>query len=169
MLSHTIKLWERVIERSLWKNISILENQFGFMPGRSTTEAIYLLGRLMGLYRDGKVDLHVVFIDLEKVYDRVPREVMWRYLAKKRVSPVYIQVIKDMYEGGKTRVRTSRGVIDDFCVSIGLHERSALSPFIFTLIMYELTKGIQDEVPWFMLFVDDIVLIDESREGVNAK
>ena len=61
----------------------ILENQFGLMPDRLTIEAIYLLKRLMGLYRDRKVDLHLVFIDLEKAYDRVLREVVWRCLAKK--------------------------------------------------------------------------------------
>jgi len=63
------KLWERVIERRLRKNISISENQFDFIPGKSTTEAIYLLRRLMELYRDRKVDLHLVFIDLEKAYN----------------------------------------------------------------------------------------------------
>ena len=41
------------------------------MPSRSTTEAIHLLKRLMGLYRDRKVDLHIVFIDLEKAYDGI--------------------------------------------------------------------------------------------------
>jgi len=61
-----MKLWERVIERRLRRNVSISENQFDFMTGRSTLEAIYLLRRLMGLYRDRKVDLHMVFIDLEK-------------------------------------------------------------------------------------------------------
>ena len=70
------------------------------MPGRSTIEAIYLLRQLMGLCRDRKVDLHMVFTDLEKAYDRVPHEVLWSYLEKKGVSPLYILVIKDMYEGG---------------------------------------------------------------------
>ena len=169
LLSHTMKSWERVIERRLWKNISISENQFGFMPGRSTTEAIYLLRRLMGLYRDRKVDLHLVFIDLEKAYDRVPRDLVWSCLEQKGVLHGYIRVIKDMYEGGRTRVRTSRGTTNDFCVGIGLHEGFALSPFLFTIVMDELTKGIQDELPWCMLFADDIVLIDETREGVNSK
>ena len=35
--------------------------------------------------------------------------------------------------------------------------------------MDELTREIQDRVPWCMLFADDIVLVDEHREGVNRK
>ena len=89
LLSHTTKLWKRVIERRLRKDISILENQFGFMSGRSTIDAIYLLRKLMVLYRDRKVDLHMVFINLEKAYDRVPQEVLWSCLEKKVVSPLY--------------------------------------------------------------------------------
>jgi len=48
LLSHTMKLCERVIERRLRKDVSISENQFGFMPGKSTIETIYLLRRLIG-------------------------------------------------------------------------------------------------------------------------
>ena len=63
----------------------------------------------------------------------------------------------------------SGGATNDVYVGMGLYQGSALSHFLFTLVMDELTKGIQDEVPWYMLFVDDIVLIDETREGVNDK
>jgi len=44
-----------------------------------------------------------------------------------------------------------------------------LSPFLFVIVMDELTRAIQDEISWCMLFADDIVLVDEMRAGVNAK
>ncbi|WP_288845548.1 reverse transcriptase domain-containing protein, partial [uncultured Paraburkholderia sp.] len=44
-----------------------------------------------------------------------------------------------------------------------------LSSYLFTLIIYELTKHIQKTILECMLFADDIVLIDDTRDGVNTK
>ncbi|XP_049367345.1 uncharacterized protein LOC125832240 [Solanum verrucosum] len=74
-----------------------------------------------------------------------------------------------MYGGAKTRVRTVGGDSEHFPVEMGLHQGSVLSPFLFALVMDEMTRSIQEEVPWCMLFADDIVLIDETRDRVNAR
>jgi len=58
-----------------------------------------------------------------------------------------MRVIKDMYEGIRTRVRTVIGDIDDFSINIRLHQGSALSHFLFTIVIDEFTRGIQDELP----------------------
>ena len=64
-------------------------------------------------------------------------------------------------------VRTCEGITSYFSTTIGLHQGSALSPFFFAIVMDELTRAIQDEIPWCMLFADDIVLVDETRAGVG--
>ncbi|GJX85613.1 retrovirus-related pol polyprotein LINE-1 [Tanacetum coccineum] len=146
LLSLTMKLWERVIEIRLRRETRVSEKQFGFMAGRSTTKAIHLLRSLMEKYKKRQTDLHMAFLDLEKAYDSVPHELLWRTLRDKGTPRRYLRVIKDMYEGGST-----------------------ISPYLFTLILDELSWGIQESILWCMIFADDIVLIAESAEGLNNR
>ena len=89
-MCHIMKLWERVIEHRLGQNVTISENQFGFMP---TTEAIHLLRQLIERFQERKRNSHMVFIDLEKTYNKVPREVLWCTLMKKGILIKYIDII----------------------------------------------------------------------------
>jgi len=74
-----------------------------------------------------------------------------------------------MYKNAMTFVRTCDGDTTDFPINIGLHQGSALSPYLFDLVMDEVTRGIQGDILWCMLFADDVMLVDESRTGVNRK
>jgi hypothetical protein len=92
--------------------------------------------------REQKKDMHMIFIDLEKVYDKVPRNVMWWALQKLKVSSKYITLIRDMYDNIVISVRTSDGDTNDFPINIGLHHWSTLSPYLFALVMDEVTRDI---------------------------
>jgi Reverse transcriptase (RNA-dependent DNA polymerase) len=94
---------------------------------------------------------------------------MWWALKRKLVPTKYVTLIKDMYTNVVTCVRTCDDESDTFPIKIGLHQGSILSLYIFTLVMDEITKDIQENIPWCMLFTDDVVLIDESRIRVNQK
>ncbi|XP_076940095.1 uncharacterized protein LOC143609136 [Bidens hawaiensis] len=166
LLSHTMKLWERVIDVRLKRETHVKMNQFRFMPGRSTTEAIHILRRLMEKYRDKKLSLHMVFIDLEKAYDSVPRQLLWDCLESKGVRGKYIKIIRDMYAKSETSVRAPVRDTDFFPVEAGLHQGSALSPFLFVVVLDKLSKLIH---PWCMLFADDFVLIAESKQDLNMR
>ena len=77
LIGHTMKLWERIIEIRLRRDLTFSNQQYGFMPGKSTTDALFALIVLMEKYREGQMELHCVFVDLEKAYDKVPREEVW--------------------------------------------------------------------------------------------
>jgi Reverse transcriptase (RNA-dependent DNA polymerase) len=123
----------------------------------------------MERHREQKNDIHMIFIDLEKLYDKILRNIMWWALKRKLVPTKYVILIKYMYTNIVTCVRACDGESDTFPIKIGLHQGSALSLYIFTLVMNENTKDIQGDIPWCMLFADDVVLINESRIGVNQK
>jgi hypothetical protein len=55
-MSHTMKLWERIIEYLLRGVINVTENQFGFISGKSTMEEIFLIRQLMERYKKQKKD-----------------------------------------------------------------------------------------------------------------
>ncbi|KAK3535493.1 hypothetical protein QTP70_016913 [Hemibagrus guttatus] len=167
LMSHTMKLWERVVEARLRKVVEICEQQYGFMPRKSTTDAIFALRILMEKYRDGQRELHCVFVDLEKAYDRVPREELWYCMRKSGVAEKYVRVVQDMYERSRTVVRCAVGQTEEFNVEVGLHQGSALSPFLFAIVMDQLSEEVRQESPWTMMFADDIVICSESREQVE--
>ncbi|KAK3545101.1 hypothetical protein QTP70_000575 [Hemibagrus guttatus] len=162
-----MKVWERVVEAKLRKVVEICEQQYGFMPRKSTTDAIFALRILMEKYRDGQRELHCVFVDLEKAYDRVPREELWYCMRKSGVAEKYVRVVQDMYERSRTVVRCAVGQTEEFNVEVGLHQGLALSPFLFAIVMDQLSEEVRQESPWTMMLADDSVICSESREQVE--
>ncbi|KAH0454287.1 hypothetical protein IEQ34_016211 [Dendrobium chrysotoxum] len=73
------------------------------------------------------------------------------------------------YAGAITCVQTQGGLSKYFPISVGLHQGSALSLYLPALVMDVLTRHLPEDVPWCMLFADDIPFVDKIREGVKAK
>ena len=56
-------------------------------------------------------------------------------------------------------------------MKVGLHQRSAISPFLFIIIiiMDVLASEIDTEPPWVMLFADDLVVCETSKAAVERE
>ena len=77
LLEHVMKILERVIDGRVRRIVKVDDMQFGFMAGKGTTDAIFVVRQLQEKYLAKKKDLWMAFVDLEKAFDRVPREVVW--------------------------------------------------------------------------------------------
>ena len=90
-------------------------------------------------------------------------------MRKSGIAEKYGRLVQDMYEGSKTVVRCAVGTTESFKVKVGLHQESTLSPFLFAVIMDMLTDKVRRKPPWTMLFADDIVICEETREEVEQR
>ena len=169
LLEHVMKLLERILDTRLRKIVSIDESQFGFMQGKGTTDAIFIVRQMQEKFLEKRKKLYYCFVDLEKAYDRVPRELIYWSLRKKGVPEEMITKVKMLYTEAKTRIRTSKGPTNEFHIKVGLHQGSALSPFLFVTILDAISQHCRIGIPWELLFADDLVIIATSKEELQRR
>ena len=105
LLEHGRKVVERLLEKRLRRLVTVDQMQFGFMPGRSTVDAIFILRRMQESYLKKNRKIFIYFVDLEKAFDRVPKKVIEWTLRKKLVPERLVQAVMLMYKGAKTWVQ----------------------------------------------------------------
>ena len=170
LLDQVMKVMERVIEKRIRSRVQLDEMQFGFRPGRGTTDAIFIVRQLQEKYLGKKKELWMAFLDLEKAFDRVPREVVWWALRQMDVDGWLINAVKSMYKNAKTSVKVNGVGGRDFPVEVGVHQGSVLSPLLFIIVMEALSKRFDDRgLPWELLYADDLVLLADSEEDLRRR
>jgi len=104
------------------------------------------------------------FVDLEKAFDRVPREVISWAVRKLGVEECLVSAVMSMYSGAKTVVRTVYGNSKSVEVKVGMHHGSALSPLLFVNVMEVISREFRVALPWELLYADDLAVIAETEE-----
>ena len=162
-----MKVLERIVDGLIRQLVSIDDSQFGFVPGRGTTDAIFVVRQLQEKYLAANKRLYMAFTDLEKAFDRVPRKVIWWPLRKLSVAEWIVRLVQGMYANALSRIRVGEGYSEEFEVKVGVHQSSVLSPLLF-IVLEALSREFCSEVTWENLYADDLVIIAESlEEGVR--
>ena len=144
--------------------VSIDDSQFGFVPGRGTTDAIFVVRQLQEKYLAANKRLNMAFIDLEKAFDRVPWKVMWWTLRKLDVEEWIVRLVQGMCANARSHVCVGEEYSEEFEVKVGVHQGSVLSPLLFIVVREALSREFRSGVPWEDLYADDLVVIAESLE-----
>ena len=127
-MEHAFKLYEKIFDKGLCEVVDIDKMEYGFMSGRRTVDAV-CLGRLTEKFRAKNKKQFFIFVDLEKAFDRMPREVICFAFRRNGVSEYLINGIMSLYKGCKTAVLVDGELSSSFSVKVGVHQRSALNHF----------------------------------------
>ena len=124
LLEQPMKVLEGVLEKRFRCQVSIDNMQFGFMSGNGTTDAIFIMRQVQEKHQAKKKKLYYDFVDLEKAFDRVTREMVRWALWKLGVDEWLIHTVMVLYTEACPVVRTDAGLSESFEVKVGLHQGS---------------------------------------------
>ena len=129
-----MKVLERVVEGLIRQRFEIDGRQCSFMSGRGTTDAIFIVRQLQKKHLAANKPLYMAFVDLEKAFDRVPRDVIWWAMRKLGIDEWLVRLVQSMYKDVRSRVRVGDGYSEDFFVGEGAHQGSVLSLLLFIIV-----------------------------------
>jgi hypothetical protein len=172
LLSHAGKVLLKIVANRLSDYCEahgiLPDEQCGFRPERSTVDMLFVVRRLQELARRRRIPLYMCFVDLQKAYDSVDRELLWKVLARAGVPEEMIAVIRQFHDGMQAQVRMDDGELSDwFEVTQGLRQGCVLSPLLFNIFF-----AAAIEVVLVRFSEDDTILKDmvylEEEDGVGA-
>ena len=186
LLSLTSKIFSRIVLSRLTSALEkdLRPQQAGFRPGRSCSDHIFTLRQILEQSKEWNTPLYINFIDLEKAFDSIHRESLWKILRHYGVPAKLVQVIAMLYSDFKSQVICDSELTEAFNVSTGVKQGCILSPFLFILamdwIMKNSTDGERRGIKWTMTmtatttledldFADDIALLSHRHQDMQEK
>ena len=97
-------------------------------------QALLYYSRLLLAVLTTNSNSYMCFVDLQKAYDSVDRELLWKVLARAGVLSAMVDVIRQFHNGMRARVRMDDGELSEwFEVTQGLRQGCVLSPMLFNI------------------------------------
>ena len=129
------KVFTKVIQMRLQKVAEevLPDSQCGFRAGRGCADMIFCARQLMEKAREHNTTLYLLFIDLRKAYDSIPREALWQVLRKYGIPPTLVNIIRSLHDGMKTEITMDGATTPEIEVTNGLRQGCTIAPTLFNL------------------------------------
>ena len=179
LLSIPCKVYTRILDgwvRSITES-KVMEVQGGFRRGRSCVDQVFTIRQLSEKVLEKNGQMAVACVDLEKAYDNVCREKLWRVLDEYGVKGNLMKAIRSLYARSQACVRVGGKLSEWFSISQGVRQGCVLSPWLFNVFMDRIMREVKDRLQGgvhltattvkILLFADDIVVCTEKKEDME--
>ncbi|XP_035699634.1 uncharacterized protein LOC118432212 [Branchiostoma floridae] len=153
LLSIAGKIFARILlDRLLTVAEEVLpESQCGFRPSRGTTDMIFCARLLQEKSREQRQPLFLVFWDLEKAFDSVPRPAMWATLRRFGCPDHFTDLVQALHDGMTGRVAVKNTMSEPFAITTGLKQGCVLAPTLFSLYLGAMIHELPDNASGIQL------------------
>ena len=162
---------EEIAERHKW----LPEAQAAFRKNRGIEDHLFVLQTIISNERRKGKNLYLGFIDLQKAYDSVERNLLWKKLHTIGIGRKCIQLIQGLYRGHTRQIRTPGGLTRRMQCTRGLRQGCPLSPLLFALFTTSIPHQVQDKcqgVPLhqqrisILCYADDMLTLANSHQDM---
>lgn len=178
LLNTCYKLYARIIEKRLYPitDSMILDVQHGFRKGKSCVDCLFIITQLIEKRREFNLPTYFAFIDYEKAFDRVDRELLWDILFNRGVPPHLIKTIQSLYRNNVIQIKIQDSTKKMAEINQGVRQGCPLSPTLFNIYIDEITRLWFEKIKHFnidnvnftaLLFADDQVIVSRNENDLQ--
>ena len=184
LLSHASKVLLEIIRKRIATHVRLVmaEEQFGFVPGKGTSEAIIALRIIIeqAVEMQHEEELWLLFIDYKKAFDTVYHPQLWKTLTEFGFPQHLIWLMSKLYEKAQGVIRINEDKTEPFKFGKGVRQGCIVSPVLFIVVgeyimrlvaekkEYSQGANIGGRVVWNLRYADDTTLLATSREDLEA-
>ena len=132
--------------------VDIDKMQYGFIPERGTVGFVFVLRRFTEKFIAKNKKLFLLFIDMEKAFHGVLREVNPFVLRPNGVQEYFVDGVISLYKDCKTSVLVDGELSSSFPVKIGVHQESALNPLLLVRVIDVWIEDVSDGLLMELLY-----------------
>ena len=113
-ISHASKVMLKILQARTqqYVNYELPDIQVGFRKGRGTRDQIANTHWIIEKARSFQKNIYFCFIDYTKAFDRVDHNKLWKILKEMRIADYLTCLLRNLYAGQETTVRTRHGTTD---------------------------------------------------------
>ena len=116
-----------------YMNCELPDVQAGFRKGRGIRDQITNICWIIEKAREFQKNIYFCFIDYAKAFDCVDHNKLWKILKEMGIPDHLTCLLRNLYAGQESTVRTGHGTTDWFQTGKGVHQGCILSPYLFNL------------------------------------